>query len=127
MFRPTASQNSASYSGTASPGALITLFGEGMGPESAMMSPLHDGRIATSLAGTQVLVDGDPAPLYYTSAGQLSFFMPFRVAGENTADVEVVYNGLRSYRQSCAVLPTSPGIFTQNASSSGPGAILNED
>jgi uncharacterized protein (TIGR03437 family) len=42
-------------------------------------------------------------------------------------DVQVEYTGLRSEAVTVPVLPSRPGVFTQDGSGQGQGAILNED
>jgi hypothetical protein len=57
--------NAASYLGGGfAPGEIVTLFGSAIGPsEPVPLRLAEDGRLATTLAGTQVLFDGVPAPL----------------------------------------------------------------
>ena len=48
-----------------------------------------DGRVATDTGGTQVLFDGVPAPILYTSAGQLAAVVPYAVDGKTGTQVQV--------------------------------------
>jgi uncharacterized protein (TIGR03437 family) len=69
------------------PGEIMALFGEQIaydGPKGAENIPLP-----TQLGNTRVLVNGQPAPLYYSSYGQINFQMPFETAsGEAQVSVE---------------------------------------
>ena|SRR5215469_16846615 len=66
------------------PGEIVTVFGQNMGqagsPVTAQIDPAT-GKLATTLAGAQVLFDNVPAPLVCVSATQSSAVVPFEVAG----------------------------------------------
>jgi hypothetical protein len=70
----TAVTNVASYAnGAISPGEMVVIFGAGMGPSSVVGAQLdQQGRVANTLSQVQVLFDGNPAPLIYVSATQIS-------------------------------------------------------
>jgi uncharacterized protein (TIGR03437 family) len=63
-----------------------------------------------SMSGVAVLVNGEPAPLYYASPTQLNVQIPYETA-VGTATVTVNNNG-KIATKSIAVNPTGPGIFT---------------
>jgi uncharacterized protein (TIGR03437 family) len=121
--------NAASYaSGNIAPGEIITLFGTDMGPATLAGLALDtSGKVATTLAGVQVTVKGYPAPLVYVSSTQVAAVVPYEVALFTTADVLVTYLGQSSNGVSVNVTTTAPGVFTSNASGTGPGAILNQN
>ena len=122
-------QNAASYSGgPIAPGEVITLFGDNIGPGALTTSQKNaDGTVASSLAGTSVLFDSAAAPLLYVSATQLGAVVPYGVSGKNSVQVSVSVNGELSNSLVLNVAGAAPGIFTQDASGSGAGAILNQD
>jgi uncharacterized protein (TIGR03437 family) len=68
-------------------GDIMALFGEQLaydGPQPATTIPLE-----TKLGNTRVLVNGQAAPLYYSSYGQINFQMPFETpVGEALVRVE---------------------------------------
>ncbi len=128
----------------ASPGAIMALFGEQIaydGPKWADKIPLD-----TQLGKTRVLVNGRPAPLFYSSYGQINFQMPFDTpVGEALVRVErdgqagntiavqvaersprilpygeygVIQNASRDY---ALPMPPTPGVPTARAK---PGDIL---
>lgn len=123
--------DSASYNqGTISPGQIITIFGLGLGPASltlfnpALPAPQIPNALPTTGPATSVSIGGIPAPILYTSANQVSVIVPYNITGAS-ADLTLSYNGLTSQPFSLAVAPTTPGVYTTDASGRGQGAILN--
>ena len=53
--------------------------------------------------------------------------VPYEVAGKNSTQVQVSYQGQNSNAVTIPVAATQPGIFTNNASGQGQGAIVNQD
>jgi uncharacterized protein (TIGR03437 family) len=122
--------NAASLAaGPVAPGEILTLFGSGIGPAvPATLQLTADGRfLTTTLAETQVLFDDVPAPLTYVSDTQVNAIAPYALAGKSTTQLQVEYQGVRSKPVTLKVAEAAPALFTQNASGSGPGAILNQD
>jgi trimeric autotransporter adhesin len=123
--------DSASYTvGTVSPGEIVTIYGAGLGPSS--ITPFSGSSLPTSLgvggANTSVTIDGNAAPLLYTSATQVSCIVPLAVAPGKASgpkvNVLVTYNGVSAatpYQVNVAA--TNPGIFTLGPS--GQAAVLN--
>lgn len=121
--------NSASYaSGGIAPGEILVLGGTALGPGTLAGLTLDaSGRVATALGGTQVTFNGVAAPLVYASATQVAAVAPYELDGASSADVVVTFNGQASNTLTVPVVAAAPGIFTANASGTGPGAILNSD
>ena len=106
--------NAASYAGGAvAPGEIFVLFGATYRP----------AEIATS--GVRVLFDGIPSPLIYARVGQAAAVVPSELAGKTSTTVQYEYQGVVSNSVVLPVRDTAPGIFTLDASGTGPGAILN--
>lgn len=121
--------NAATYAGGAvAPGELVTLFGANFGPASLtglqLDTPTH---VATNLGGVEVLFDGVPASVIYSSAAQTSVIVPYEVAGATSTTVVYRANGIASPSISLPVVAGVPGLFSQNASGKGPGSVLNFD
>jgi uncharacterized protein (TIGR03437 family) len=57
-----------------------------------------------------VFFDNVPAPILYTSAGQVNVVAPYSVSGSST-QVRVVFNGATTNTITVPVAPTSPGFF----------------
>jgi len=121
--------NAGSYaSASISPGEIITLFGTDLGPATpAGLALDSSGKVATTVAGVQVTVKGFPAPMIYVSNTQISAVVPYEVAPFATADVLVKYLGQSSNGLPVNITTTAPGLFTLNASGTGPAAILNQN
>ncbi|MBI4877352.1 MAG: hypothetical protein HY822_22220 [Acidobacteria bacterium] len=122
--------NAASYTAPpVSPGLIVTVFGTVMGPATLatlQLTPDQTG-ITKELEGTRILFDDTPAPMVYTSAGQVSAVVPYSVAGKTSTVMTVEYKGVKSNAVQLPVAAAAPAIFTLNASGSGPGAILNQN
>src|ERR1035441_7048706 len=81
--------NVASYgNGSISPGEMVVIFGTGIGPSNVVGFQLdQQGRVATTVSQVQVLFDGNPAPLIYVSAAQISAMVPYVVAGKSSTQI----------------------------------------
>ena len=118
---------SSSNSGIA-PGEFLALYGQNMGPATLTSLALDiNGAVNTTLAGTRVFFDGTPAPVVYTSAGQLSVIVPYNVAGKDSVRVVVEYQGTQATGLQLPVSASNPAIFTLNSSGTGDGAIVRLD
>jgi uncharacterized protein (TIGR03437 family) len=122
--------NAASFlKGAVSPGEIATLFGTSMGPAAAAYATVDPstGKLATTIGGVQVFFSGTAAPMLYASATQISVIVPYEMARVASPQVWVKYVGQTSNAYQLTSATTAPGLFTQNASGSGPGAILNQN
>jgi uncharacterized protein (TIGR03437 family) len=122
--------NAASYvGGPVSPGEMVSIFGTGIGPASAAYATTDPatGKLATTIGGVQVLFNGTPAPMIYASATQVSAVVPYEMASVASPSVWIEYAGQTSNAYPLPSAIAAPGLFAQNASGSGPGAILNQD
>src|ERR1035438_232503 len=107
---------------------MVDLWGAGLGPATLVGLALDPaGMVSTAVAGVRVMFDGVPAPLVYVSATQCSAVVPYFGASNATTHVQVEYQGVRSDPFQVPVRGTAPGLFTQNASGTGQGSILNQD
>lgn len=122
-------QNAGSYGlGGVSPGENIYIAGAGIGPATlTVAAPNSSGVYPTTLANTQVLFDGTPAPILYVSATATSVMVPYGIAGRTTTNITVSYEGVGSAPLAYNVVSAAPGIYTLNQQGSGPGAILNQN
>jgi len=114
--------NAASGAGGIAPGSFIAIYGVNFGATKVASGAPYP----TSLGNTQVLLGGQPLPLYFTSSGQIDAVVPYNIAA-NTALQLIVQNGT-AYSQPETVLARTaqPGVFTQNQSGAGPGAIFGQ-
>ena len=118
---PAAAVNAASYVSPVAPGAIASLFGTNLASTFAQAStvPLPYG-----LQGTSVFVGGEPAPLFAVALGQINFLVP-PTATSNS--VIVVHEGVSSAPLAFQTGFFTEGLFTVNASGSGPAAALHKD
>jgi uncharacterized protein (TIGR03437 family) len=65
--------------------------------------------------------------MIYASSAQVSAVAPYEMASVANPSVRIEYGGQTSNAYPFSVAATAPGLFAQNASGSGPGAILNQD
>jgi uncharacterized protein (TIGR03437 family) len=99
-------------------GDIAAVFGDQFtlgGPQLAANVPLPN-----NLAGTQVFVNDQAAPLYFTSAGQIDFQVPFEAA-PGPATVRVDRNGQRGNSISVNIAASVPRFILLNG---GPYAIM---
>ncbi len=114
--------------GGVAPGLIVTIFGQRIGPDQLVSAQVgNDLKFPTLVAETRVLFNNVAAPLIYVSAGQVSAIVPYSVAAATTVEVAIEYKGVKSNPVTIPVVAAKPGLFTANASGSGPGAIQNQD
>lgn len=119
--------NVASYQGgTVSPGELVSLFGENIGPATpAIMADAdNNGVVDTSLGGVTVTINSVAAPILYASQNQISVQVPYEVTtGPNKA--VVVTNGSTTANGTVTIGMQAPGLFSLDGSGVGQAAALN--
>ncbi len=117
--------NGASFSKDAvvSPGSIASLFGTNLAKRSEAATSLP---LPTTLAGSQVLVNNNPVPLFFVSAQQINFQMPADVTA-STVSIAVSSDGLRGLSVQVKIAGEVPGIFTATPGGTGQGAVLNQD
>jgi uncharacterized protein (TIGR03437 family) len=121
--------NAASFqSGAVSPGEMVTIFGTSLGPTSlAYLQVDATGKfLLSNIGNTQVTFDGTPAPLIYTTAGQLSAIVPYEVAGKGATTVQITHNGVLSAPVVVPVTDAVPALFTDNQAGSGQAAAQSD-
>jgi trimeric autotransporter adhesin len=119
--------NAASYvSGPIAPGEIVVVYGSNLGPaQLAVAAPDGAGLFEPRFGGTDVTINGVPAPVIYTSAHQAAAIVPFATGGAS-AEVVVSYQG-QPAATAVPVQTSSPGVFTANSSGYGQAAALNTD
>jgi uncharacterized protein (TIGR03437 family) len=120
--------NAASEAARAiSPGEIITLFGIGLGASPSEFTLNASGKVPTTVGGTQVLINGQAAPILYASSGQVNAIVPYEVETSGTAAIQVVWNGIGSAAWGVPLAPSAPGIFAVGSLGIGQAAALNQD
>jgi len=118
---------SSQSGGMAAPGEMVFIYGSGIGPATGTSWQFVNGVAETTLAQTEVLFNGTPAPLIYVSATQINAIVPYEVAGQNTVYMQVSYQGNPTNTVTLNVAATAPAVFTVDGSGAHGGAILNQD
>jgi uncharacterized protein (TIGR03437 family) len=103
------------------PGDVIALFGSQLSFAAATAGPQPP--LATSLGGAAVYVNGEQAPLYFSSYGQINFQMPTDTP-TGTSVIQVVTNGQNSNVVSVQVAPRAPRLLLLYGTG-GYGAIVD--
>jgi len=120
--------NSASnVQGAIAPGEIVTLFGKGIGPSSLTNFTVSGGYIGSQIAGGFMTFNGTPAPLIYLSSTVAAAVVPYEVAGSNTVNMAVEYQGNIGPTTVVPATNTAPGIFTANSTGSGQAAAVNQN
>jgi len=93
--------------GTVAPGEWVALFGEQLTTGAAALGTFPLGQ---PVGGAAVFVNDQPAPVYYVSAGQIDFVIPFGTqAGDAT--VRVDRDGQRGNSVSVPVTAAAPRLL----------------
>jgi uncharacterized protein (TIGR03437 family) len=106
---------------TIAPGEFITIYGSNLrtgaadAPSTAPYPP--------SLDGIQVTLGGRVLPLAYSGAGQINAIVPYDVPPNTRQQLIVQTATAYSQPQNVTIAATQPGVFTQDQSGTGPGAI----
>ena len=101
--------NAASYENTSlAPGMFVAFYGADLADTTMTLAP---EQAVTSLAGTSLLVNGEPALLFHASPHQLNAIMPLSLRGRQTATVTLERNGYRHPAFEHPVQAVSPGLF----------------
>jgi len=111
--------SAASYQiGPVSPGEIVSIFGNGIGPaEPAYLQLDESGRVKKSLGGVVVRFSGTAAPLTYVSSTQINAVVPYDVAGRAETRMEIVFSPQGTITADLKTAPAKPAVF----------AILNQD
>jgi uncharacterized protein (TIGR03437 family) len=111
------------YAFSVSPGELVTIFGSGLGPTAGVGFQLVNGQVPTSLGGTQVLVDGQPAPILYSSYGQINLILPYSLPSGNPTIQVVSDETALNLLSNAELIQAGITLFQVN----GAAVALNQD
>ena len=112
--------------GPIAPGEIVVVYGSGLGPAQTTSYQLISGFVPTSLAGTRILFNGIPAPILYTSAGQVSAVVPFATPPGNV-QVLAEYQSQSSAPVAVTAAAAAPALFTLDSSGTGQAQATNQD
>jgi uncharacterized protein (TIGR03437 family) len=106
--------NASSKGSGVAPGELVSIYGTNLGPTPAAVTTSLDpatGALPASLGGITVTFDGIPAPMFYSSPGQINMQVPYEVASRSNTVVIVTNQGTASDPVTLPVLAAQPGIY----------------
>ena len=99
--------------GAIAPGEIVTLSGNGLGPEIGVAgSATLQAPFPIQLGNVQATVNGAFSPLLWAQDRQINLIVPWGLAPGPSAEVCVLHNGAKT---NCLTLPTSdtaPGVAT---------------
>jgi uncharacterized protein (TIGR03437 family) len=102
--------NSASFAPESlSAGSIFSVFGVGLSQQTASAQKLP---LPLSLGSTAVLVNGNPAPLFYVSPGQINAQIPLDAPTGTPVSVIVTSAEKNSNTATVDLGPAAPGVFT---------------
>ncbi len=103
--------NAASYAPAISPGEIVSLFGNGLGPATGTQSQLTaSGAFPRQLSGVTVTFNGIEAPLLYAQDGQINAIAPWALQPGAQATICVTYqSALPCF--TTTVSQAQPGVF----------------
>lgn len=114
--------NSAAEAGDVlAQGTIVALFGEQFTLGDPQQGTLP---LTTGLAGTRVFVNDQPAPLFYSSYGQINFQVPYNAAA-GTGVLRVDRSGQRGNSISVTIAARAPRILKLGIGRYG--IIVNQD
>jgi uncharacterized protein (TIGR03437 family) len=91
----------------------VVLTVPGIGPAERVDMQLSDDGlfVTTQLDDTRILFDGIAAPMLYAANGQFGAIVPYEVAGQDSTQLQVEFQGVRSNSVTVPVALSSPGLF----------------
>jgi len=115
-------------SGDIAQGSMFAIFGQNMGPATAVWATTWPLPNSAGLAGVTVQVTDSAgqtryAILLFVAAGQINAVLPSATA-TGQASLKVTYNGQTSAPQTFNVVAHSVGLFALNVQGSGPGVVV---
>ncbi len=124
--------NNASFAASpapVAPGSIAAIFGTGLNDGSQVLSSAFgtDGRLVTSLGGTSVTVGGVAAPMFYSTSSQVGIQIPFELAGQTSAPVQVTVRGQTSPPRTVNLTGVKPGLFTVSQDGRGMAICVHSD
>jgi len=115
--------NDASYTAPIAPGSIAAAYGDFLLTSGVSGTQPN---LPFSISGLSLEFGGTlPVPLFYVSATQVNFQVPWEVAAPSRATLTATLGGLTGDGQTVAISPFAPAIFAMNAQGSGQGAILS--
>ncbi|MBI2820490.1 MAG: hypothetical protein HYX73_10970, partial [Acidobacteria bacterium] len=124
--------NHASFAPSPAPvalGSIAAVFGTNLNDGSTTVATSFgpDGKLGTALGGASVTINNTPAPMFYSTPGQLGIQIPFELTGLMSATIVVTVGGQSSVSRTINLDAVAPGIFTLTSDGEGAAAALHEN
>jgi endo-1,4-beta-xylanase len=121
--------NAASFAaGFVAPGEIATLFGNSL-TSATGINLTSSLPLPTEFLDVAVHVNGSPVPLFaidnVNGQQQINFQVPWEVANQTTATIEVLRSGVVSQSATVPVVAAQPGIINYSSGGNNFGVILH--
>jgi uncharacterized protein (TIGR03437 family) len=106
--------------------SIAAALGSALGFTSEQSQRQADGTFPTTVGGTTVTVNGQPAQIFFVSPTEVHFHVP---DGTPPPAAEVIVTNSDGFQSRVAVptVRSAPGVFTKSGDGLGEGMILNAD
>ncbi|MDP9171579.1 MAG: hypothetical protein M3N54_13250 [Acidobacteriota bacterium] len=113
IYSLTCAGSSASLTlGSISPGELVTLFGNGLGPQQGVETHVAPPNpYPTKMASVEVTFDGTPAPLLWVQDAQINLVAPWSLTPGRNTQICVSYNTVNTNCLTLPVAQATPAVF----------------
>ncbi len=115
--------NGATFSTPATVGSYATIFGSNLAAPGTT-AVANQAPWPTSLGGTSVRINGTPIPLSFVSPGQINAQIPWELAGQVQASINVTTASGTSSAATFSLGP-NPAIFSVSPTGIGAGIFLH--
>jgi uncharacterized protein (TIGR03437 family) len=110
---------------TVAPGSIATAFGTFGLPFPSQAATATLPEALEELAIQFPSAGGIDAPLFYASAGQVNFQVPWELAGQTSAKAVANLNGVAGASQAVTLAPFAPAVFAMNGQGTAQGAVVD--
>jgi uncharacterized protein (TIGR03437 family) len=114
------------------PGEIVSVFGSGLGPGTALLASPVGGAFPTTLGTPAAVVEFETisgswvaAPIISIHANQINCQAPFGITTTAGLRLRVSYNAITSATLTFDGVAAEPGVFTVDSSGRGQAAALN--
>jgi adhesin/invasin len=109
------------------PGTIVQIYGQYLSSQTTAASTIP---LPTTLGGTQVIIGGIQAPIYFVSPGQINAEVPFELKANQLYQIIVNANGATATPDVVQLTTVSPGIATYGSGTAiaqhGDGSLVTE-
>jgi uncharacterized protein (TIGR03437 family) len=111
--------NAASFTSSAAPGGIISVFGSNLSPVTFTAPSVP---LPLSNSGVSVTIGGIAAPIWYAAPGQLNIQVPYELTS-GTSTTLVVNNNGQTTSSALSLTAAAPAIFADTSNALVPSAI----